>query len=118
MLLVSPISWSHHWVWVALVLVLLADRALRRPLGWALPTLAAVVLLSWAWFGRVGDDGRDDPRLTVLPQGLIWRVPRRDGRELDWHGLQNITGNLYVVLGLVGLVAVAWMRWIRRSADR
>jgi alpha-1,2-mannosyltransferase len=118
MLLVSPISWSHHWVWVALVLVLLADRALRRPVGWALPTLAVLVLLSWAWFGRVGDDGRDDPRLTVLPQGLIWRVPRRDGREADWHGLQNLTGNLYVVLALVGLAAVTWALCIRPSADR
>ena len=118
MLLVSPVSWSHHWVWVALVLVLLADRALRRPLGWALPTMAIVVLLSWAWFGRVGDDGRDDPRLTVLPQGLIWRVPRRDNRELAWHGLQNITGNLYVVIGLAGLAVVAWAVWIRPSAGR
>lgn len=28
-LLLSPISWSHHWVWIAPVLVLAADRALR-----------------------------------------------------------------------------------------
>jgi alpha-1,2-mannosyltransferase len=118
MLLVSPISWSHHWVWVALVLVYLADKALRRPLGWALPTLAVLVLVTWAWFGRVGDEGRDDPRLAILPQGLIWRVPRRDGRELDWHGLQNVTGNLYVVLGLVALVGAAWALWFRPAGDR
>jgi alpha-1,2-mannosyltransferase len=118
MLLVSPVSWSHHWVWVAVVLVLLADRALRRPLGWALPVLAALVLLCWAWFGRVGDEGNADPRLAVLPQGLIWRVPRRDGRELDWHGVQNLTGNLYVVLALVGLGAVAWALRIRPAGDR
>ncbi|HKA05220.1 MAG TPA: glycosyltransferase 87 family protein [Acidimicrobiales bacterium] len=117
MLLVSPVSWSHHWVWVVLVLVLLADRSLRRPLGWALPALVALVLLTWAWFGRVGDDGRSDPRLSVLPQGLIWRVPRRDGRELAWHGLQNLTGNLYAVLAVMGLLAVAWA--LRgRPADR
>jgi len=117
MLLVSPVSWSHHWVWVALVIVLLVDRILRRPLGWALPVLAALVLLTWAWFGRIGDDGRSDPRLDVLPQGLIWRVPRRDGRELAWHGLQNLTGNLYAVLAVIGLLAVAWALRVR-SADR
>ncbi len=113
MLLVSPISWSHHWVWVALVLVLLADRILRRPLGWAPPVLAGLVVLTWAWFGRIGDDGRSDPRLAVLPQGLIWRVPRRDGRELAWHGIQHLTGNLYPVLAVVGLVAVGWALRVR-----
>lgn len=28
-LLLSPISWSHHWVWIVPALVLAADRALR-----------------------------------------------------------------------------------------
>ncbi len=28
-LLISPISWSHHWVWIAPVLVLAADAAVR-----------------------------------------------------------------------------------------
>jgi alpha-1,2-mannosyltransferase len=115
MLLVSPISWTHHWVWVAPVLVLVADRALRRPVGWATPTFAGVVLLLWAWFGRIGDNGHDDQRLAVLPQGLIWRVPHRDGRELDWHGLQRLTGNFYVLLGLAALGVAAWA--LRPAAD-
>ena len=36
-LLVSPISWDHHWVWIVPALALLADAAVRamrrRPVG-------------------------------------------------------------------------------------
>jgi alpha-1,2-mannosyltransferase len=31
MLLISPISWSHHWVWIAVVLAVLAGQAVRLP---------------------------------------------------------------------------------------
>ncbi len=31
MLLISPISWSHHWVWIVVVLAVLAAQALRLP---------------------------------------------------------------------------------------
>src|SRR5262249_33439365 len=39
-LLISPVSWSHHWVWIAPALVLAADMATRmrtrRWVGWVL----------------------------------------------------------------------------------
>ncbi|WP_104118911.1 glycosyltransferase 87 family protein [Arthrobacter sp. B1805] len=31
MLLISPISWSHHWVWIVVVLAVLAGQAVRLP---------------------------------------------------------------------------------------
>ena len=43
-LLASPISWTHHWVWVILVLAVLARR--QRP-------LAAAALLFLFWFPTV-----------------------------------------------------------------
>ncbi|MBO0839446.1 MAG: DUF2029 domain-containing protein [Sciscionella sp.] len=33
-LLVSPVSWTHHWVWIVPILLALADRA--RPADWIL----------------------------------------------------------------------------------
>ena len=51
-LLVSPVSWSHHWVWVVVLLPLLMDVALRMD-GWAqivvagLAPLWTMVLLMW-----------------------------------------------------------------------
>ncbi|QBJ98494.1 DUF2029 domain-containing protein [Rhodococcus sp. ABRD24] len=45
-LLVSPVSWSHHWVWVVPLLVLLAVHAhRRRSVG-----LGVFVAASWALF--------------------------------------------------------------------
>lgn len=51
MLLVSPVSWSHHWVWVALFLPLIASglyglhssRRLTRLAGWILLAVSTVV---------------------------------------------------------------------------
>ncbi len=46
MLLISPISWSHHWVWIVVVLAVLAGQAVRLPaeLG-AYRTTAAVLFV-------------------------------------------------------------------------
>jgi alpha-1,2-mannosyltransferase len=46
--MVSPVSWSHHWVWVLpalLVTAILAWR--RRNVALALVTAAGVALLAW-----------------------------------------------------------------------
>jgi alpha-1,2-mannosyltransferase len=47
---VSPYSWVHHWVWFAPLLILLADRAVRRrsPGAWA--TLLGVAAVGSHWF--------------------------------------------------------------------
>ena len=39
-LLVSPVSWSHHWVWVAVLLPVLLDVVLRMTAG-SRPSLQA-----------------------------------------------------------------------------
>jgi alpha-1,2-mannosyltransferase len=132
-LLASPVSWDHHWVWVipgAVVAVVYAVRARRTVVRWAAAGLAAgIVLVFGAWPGF----------LWSLPsntggyrEGLIWMPPvtdpliyfklgdRRRYVEYHWHGLQLITGNLYVLAGiaLLGLL-VAWALTAprRRAAD-
>lgn len=62
MLLISPISWSHHWVWLALILPVFAWRSLTvLNHGWFLGSVTALwaVLLvtqppKW-WFGDAID---------------------------------------------------------------
>ncbi len=56
-LLVSPMSWTHHWVWAVPLLVWLAVTAWRRrSAAWALAWLVAVALFSGIfaipWPGR------------------------------------------------------------------
>lgn len=58
MLLSSPVSWSHHWVWLGLILPVVAYRAVTewprvRWTAWVAALWAALVLTSppkW-WFG-------------------------------------------------------------------
>ncbi|HEX7303772.1 glycosyltransferase 87 family protein [Lentzea sp.] len=91
-LLVSPISWTHHWVWVApLCAVLLARR--RFVLA------AAVVVLGTGW--------------------LFALVPRGEGQELRWTPLESVAGNAYVLAGLaaLGTLGVALVH-VRRPAVR
>jgi alpha-1,2-mannosyltransferase len=90
-LLVSPISWSHHWVWsVPLVLSLVA---LGRRSGAVLPLIgaaAATVLF------------------TTAPQ---WRHPV----PATWGLVGNLAGNCYVYFGAALLLGAAFLpvrtRW-------
>jgi alpha-1,2-mannosyltransferase len=86
-LLVSPISWSHHWVWgetAMLTLALLSAR--RRRLGGL--ALAAVGLAAFA----------------AAPQ---WWFPSGGNRELGWAVWQQAVGSSYVILAAAVLVLSA-----------
>lgn len=87
-LVISPISWSHHWVWVApgLLSLVLLGRGRRGPL-----VLAAVGVA-----------------LTVV--ALHWRLPNSDGRELRWSAWEVVAGSSYVWFALVTLGWSAWPR--------
>ncbi|WP_234361335.1 glycosyltransferase 87 family protein [Plantactinospora sp. BB1] len=81
--LVSPVSWHHHWVWCVPALVLLAvrSRRARSRLG-----LAAAGL---AWLVFVGGTG--------------WVLAGLHGWDLHFRGWGLLYSNLYVLVGLAGL---------------
>jgi alpha-1,2-mannosyltransferase len=98
-LLVSPVSWSHHWVWVApglAALVNLAVTGRHRLLGW----LAAIAFFA-LFFAYPLTMNNGAPGGPLLPQGLIWTVSGSAFQGTGAHGLQLLTGNLYTVVGLV-----------------
>ncbi|GAA2822171.1 glycosyltransferase 87 family protein [Saccharopolyspora taberi] len=96
-LLVSPISWSHHWVWAIPALVLLAGTAFTRR-DWPLLLATATAAGFFAF-------------------GPHWKVPQGDGKELRWNPFEFLIGNAYVFFGVAFLVyaAVLWIR-ARRAA--
>ncbi|MGI8663805.1 MAG: glycosyltransferase 87 family protein [Acidimicrobiales bacterium] len=110
-LLVSPISWSHHWVWVIAAVALgtneIARHSERRI---ALLGSAAVVGLfaSW-WFERTTD--------PALPLGVLWLAPSGNHAERHWTLLQALTGNAYVLTAgaVIALAAVRQGRVLVRS---
>ncbi len=85
-LLVSPISWNHHWVWAAPVAIALGHRAWQARDPWA-----GLALLGW---------------LAVFGSDVIWRVPRSHGHEYAWTGWQLVGGNAYVLAALAALVVL------------
>lgn len=92
MLLISPVSWSHHWVWLTLILPVFTYRAWTwRNLHWSAGFLLAVLAAWWAmvlvvppkwWFGDAIDVfGQpfyqkflvdDFVWLTFLTVGIYW----------------------------------------------
>jgi len=121
-LLVSPISWDHHWVWIApgaLTAAHYAVRAVRRhdhKAAWGLGILAAAIV---AWFGAWParlftarlNLGNDSLGLLWIPRNTNpvyydWYGDRPWFTEYHWHGLALIAGNAYVLagLGLFGLL--------------
>ncbi len=110
-LLVSPVSWDHHWVWIVPGVVLAVHYAYRARSAarWARAALAAaIVLIFAAWPGSFWGAPRD---LGGFSMGLIWAPPNTNPGayyqhgdqpsypEYHWHGLQLIAGNLYVLTG-------------------
>jgi alpha-1,2-mannosyltransferase len=105
-LVVSPVSWDHHWVWIAPALAVLADMAVRaegarRVVCWAVAGLVAVVFGAWP---------DADP---AIPWGLIWYAPATpygtgsNHPEYLWAGWQLVSGNLYLLAGSALLATAA-----------
>lgn len=92
-LLVSPISWSHHWVWCVPLLVALAARTRRR--AWRRALLAAVTL---AFAART-----------------MWMIPHTGDLDLYFSWWQQPFAAPYPVLGLALLAAVFW--WTRQRPE-
>jgi alpha-1,2-mannosyltransferase len=95
----SPISWSHHWVWIIPLGVSLIRRINRL---WGLnPAIVTGVL----FYG-----------LFVLRS--IWWVPYRDDRELNWTFWQSIPGNSHLIVGMITFILLAvTSRGLTKSYD-
>lgn len=95
-LLISPISWSHHWVWSAPILVCALIK------GWRRRKPSVRYLVSAALVAAV-----------FLTEPQIW-FPHSDNRELHWALWEQIIGSTYVWTAFVTLTLCALAR---RSAD-
>jgi alpha-1,2-mannosyltransferase len=92
-LLLSPISWTHHWVWLIPLMIWLLHGPLRDRLG------ARVLFWVWLVLTVVGV-----PWLLSFAQPSIWAISRP--WYLAWAGL------IYVVATL------ATLAWIAATARR
>ncbi|MGC0420506.1 glycosyltransferase 87 family protein [Embleya sp. AB8] len=107
-LFVSPISWSHHWVWAVPAFVLLAHTALTRarPLWWWLTGTFFVFFAAWPL--RLNVLGNWDGAQTLQPWGLIWLAPRDLDRERHWTPIEFLLGNGYLFAGIALTLILVW----------
>jgi alpha-1,2-mannosyltransferase len=73
MLLASPVSWSHHWVWAVPVSLVLWERSRWVAAAWTAVFVARPVL--WPPWGH--------------------------HRELDWTAVDHVAGNAYLLAAVV-----------------
>lgn len=95
-LLVSPITWSHHWVWGLASVVALIAVALR---------LNSLALMS-----------------TALAQGALfimaphWWFPYGQVNELHWSVVKQLVGSSYTLAAIASGVALAWALPVQATA--
>jgi alpha-1,2-mannosyltransferase len=96
-LLLSPISWTHHWVWLVPLMIWLIHGPLREQLG--------ARILGWGWLVLtiIGL-----PWLLLYAQPTIWVISRP--WYLAWAGL------IYVVAAMATLIWMATAGPARRQA--
>ena len=87
-LLVSPITWSHHWVWGLASVVALITVALRLKSA----PLAAVALVQGALF-------------IMAPH---WWFSHGQVNELHWNVVEQLVGSSYTLAAIASGVALAW----------
>ncbi|SRR5216683_981658 len=106
-LLISPISWSHHWV-IAVPALLLAAVATWRRRSAALPGAA----LPGAAAGRANAMLAAIAGLTVICMARVVRhVPAGGSGQNAWlhlNAFRQLTGDIYVLAGLAALAVAAW----------
>jgi len=69
MLIASPISWSHHWVWVLPVAIVLWERSRVASVAWVAVFVARPIV--WPGYGR--------------------------NREYSWGLVDHLVGNAYLL---------------------
>ena len=113
--LLSPISWDNHWVWVVPVLVLLTDAAVAarraaRLACWAAAAAVAAVFADWP--AQIAGPA------AFIPHGLLgFRFGPHPLAEIyHLRGFQLVSWNVYVLAGLgifaflLARAAIAWRR--------
>ncbi|HKS49962.1 MAG TPA: glycosyltransferase 87 family protein [Amycolatopsis sp.] len=103
-LLASPISWSHHWIWVAPALLMMALYGFRRARERRWGAAAG-------WWGSAALTGT---LCTVAPFRYL---SAHDKPSMVWSIAEQVPGNAYALLGTLLLVTYALTK-VRRAEPR
>jgi alpha-1,2-mannosyltransferase len=114
-LLVSPISWDHHWVWVALGVTVAGHYAVkywkvaRARARWFVALGIGIFIVYAAWPDAIWEKARNLGKFSL---GFLWAPPNTNPIlyekhgdqpwfvEYHWHGLWLLAGNAYILGGI------------------
>lgn len=96
-LLISPVSWSHHWVWAVPVMISLGTLAYRRR---NIPVLL---------FVAVG--------VLVMHFAPHWRLAIGRYSGIGWPLWDQVAASSYVWWGIASLVVIAALTWRGRESS-
>ena len=124
-LLMSPVSWDHHWVWVALGVAVSGHYAIsaaragaRRTARWLWALIAGMIFFFAAWPDALWENART---LGDFSLGFLWaqantnpvefaqRGDQPGYVEYHWHGFQLLWGNAYIIAGVALLLIALWL---------
>jgi len=109
-LFVSPISWTHHWVWIVPAAMALGTAAWRRRSRLLAAATAGYLLTSVVLPLRLTAKGTWSHRAPLLPLGPTWLAPHGDNWDLHWNFLDFLVGNSMLLANLILFAAVsAWL---------
>jgi alpha-1,2-mannosyltransferase len=97
-LLISPVSWSHYWLWIAPMAVVLVGLVRRTtgPAGVVAAVVAVAALLPflvWPGYTKAGE---------WMPLGLIWNARLLSGFAL-WYHQDPYVPTILILFALAGL---------------
>jgi len=137
-LLVSPISWDHHWVWVAPAVAVAGHYAIARRRAarsaaqrWQARGLAAlalgIIVVYGAWPDAIWERARNLGRFSL---GFLWAQKNTNPIyfmeygdqpqwvEYHWRGFQLLWGNIYILGGMALLLLLLGLGFRLRPAAR
>jgi alpha-1,2-mannosyltransferase len=100
-LLISPISWSHHWVWGEMAVLTLAVVSWPGRIRTSCPHT------------RTSAHGRLGLILAVVGALVFalspqWLLPNGGNRELRWAAWEQVLGSSYVIYAVIALLVAAF----------
>ena len=136
-LLVSPISWDHHWVWVAPAVAVTGHYALRAwrsartsadkwRARWLAALAAGMIVVYAAWPDAIWENER---HLGKFSLGFLWAQQNTNPKlfsefgdrpyyvEYHWHGFQLLWGNAYILGGMALLLILLGIAFRLRKAQ-
>jgi alpha-1,2-mannosyltransferase len=130
-LLFSPISWDHHWVWVAPGVAVAGHYAIRywntarARARWFVALAVGIIFVYAAWPDALWEKARNLGKFSL---GFLWAPPNTNPIlyeehgdqpwfvEYHWHGLWLLTGNAYVLGGMALLLVLLGISFRLRNA--